>query len=465
MRKSIRLVAAMSTVMLLTSCANMSAGNLFSHYSAQNKDVYQAVEAGRYNKAVDALPDHNIAGPILDNMERGRVYYLDKKYPQSMSSLKASDQAVKKLQNQPVISISDTATDIGSLAANDNLNQYQPADYELGFLHLYLGLNYLNKNDLSGALVEMRQANQVQMKARQDRASELRSAQKQMQSEGISPNLGSVLANYPNAGKVLGEVQNAYLFYLSALLYETSGDLNDAYVDYRRALAVMPNNQQVINGTIRVANMAGMNQDLQLLIKRYGEPKQMQKDQARVIVIEEEGEVEARQEWKLSVPLASSSGGAIYSLSLPYYPKDTPERFAPLNLNGQSLPADKLADVNAMAKNDLSERLPTIIIRQILRIYAKDQIRREAAAKGGDISNLLLNLWNTFTEQADTRSWQTLPRNVYTASRFVEAGEQSINAGGHKYTFNVQAGHTVLVWISRQGGSAVIWHKQLGRLE
>lgn len=443
----------------------MSTGNLFSHYSAQNRDVYQAVEAGRYSKAVEALPSHNIAGNILDNMERGRVYYLDQKYPDSMSSFQKSDQAVQKWQNQPVVSISDTATDIGSLAANDNLNQYQPADYELGFLHLYLGLNYLNKNDLSGALVEMRKANQVQMKARQDRASELKSAQKQMRNEGISPNLGSVLANYPNAGKVLGEVQNAYLFYLSALLYETSGDLNDAYVDYRRALAVMPDNQQVINGTIRVANMLGMNQDLQLLLKRYGQPKAMGKDQARVIVIEEEGEVEARQEWKLSIPLASSSGGSIYSLSLPYYLKDEPERFAPLRLNDEKLPADKLANVNAMAENDLSERLPTIIIRQVLRIYAKDQIRREAAAKGGEISNLILNLWNTFTEQADTRSWQTLPRNVYTASRFVTAGEQNIDAGGHPYKFDVKAGHTALVWISRQGGSAVIWHKQLGRLE
>ncbi len=454
MRKYTRLIIAISTVSLLTSCANLSSGNLFSHYSAQNKGVYQAVEAGRYSKAVEALPEHNIAGTILDNMERGRVYYLDQKYADSMASFQKSDQAVKKWQNQPVVSISDTATDIGSLAANDNLNEYQPADYELGFLHLYLGLNYLNKNDLTGALVEMRQANQVQMKARQDRASELKSAQKQMQSEGISPNLGSVLANYPNAGKVLGEVQNAYLFYLSALLYETSGDLNDAYVDYRRALAVMPDNQQVINGTIRVANMLGMNQDLQLLLKRYGQPKTMQKDQARVIVIEEEGEVEARQEWKLSLPLYSSSGGAIYSLSLPYYPKVEPERFSPLRLNDKKLPTDKLVNVNAMAENDLSERLPTIIIRQALRIYAKDQIRREAAAKGGEISNLILNLWNTFTEQADTRSWQTLPRNVYTASRFVKAGEQSVNVAGRDYEFNVKAGHTALVWISRQGGSA-----------
>lgn len=59
-----------------------------------------------------------------------------------------------------------------------------------------------------------------------------------MRSQGLSPNLGSVLAQYPDAGKTLQAVQNGYLLYLSALLYEADNDLNSAYVDYRRALAV-----------------------------------------------------------------------------------------------------------------------------------------------------------------------------------------------------------------------------------
>lgn len=62
--------------------------------------------------------------------------------------------------------MSSTATSVGSLAVNDNLNEYEPADYELGFLHLYLGLNYVRNNDLDGALVEMRRANQVQEAAK-----------------------------------------------------------------------------------------------------------------------------------------------------------------------------------------------------------------------------------------------------------------------------------------------------------
>ncbi|MCZ8499220.1 hypothetical protein O9929_19390 [Vibrio lentus] len=51
-----------------------------------------------------------------------------------------------------------------------------PPDYELGFLHLYLGLKLSPKNDLEGAVIEMRRANQVQEQAKKQREAELESA-------------------------------------------------------------------------------------------------------------------------------------------------------------------------------------------------------------------------------------------------------------------------------------------------
>jgi len=116
-----------------------------------------------------------------------------------------------------------------------------------------------------------------------------------------------------------------------------------------------------------------------------------------------------------------------------------------------------------MAQRDLSERMPSIVIRQALRVWAKDQLRKEAA-KGDDVGNLLFNVWNTLTEQPDTRSWLTLPGEIYSASAVVEPGEQKMKINGQDYTFNVEAGRTALVWLSRQGESSTIWHKQLGNI-
>lgn len=463
MHKHIRLAFILGCSIALSACANLSAGNLFSHYSAQNSELHQLVKSGNYQQAEQALPEF-VAGDILDNFENGRVYFLNQQYPESKRALESSDQAVRIQQDQATVSVSQSAMSLSALAVNDNLKTYQPADYELGFLHLYLGLNYLKQNDLEGALIEMRRANQVQEQARKEREKDLQSAQSQMEQQGLTPNLGSVLSNYPDAGKTLQAVQSGYLLYLSAILYEADNDLNSAYVDYRRALAVMPDNQQIIDGTKRVAKRLGMREDLVKLEKRYGKASYLESGKGRVIVIDERGVVEALQGWKQALPLYDSRGdGAWYSIALPYYPAAQRQGFSPLTLNNGQLSESLLADVNLMAQRDLSERMPSIVIRQALRVWAKDQLRKEAA-KGDDVGNLLFNVWNTLTEQPDTRSWLTLPGEIYSASAVVEPGVQQMTINGENYTFELEAGRTALVWLSRQGDSSTIWHKQLGNI-
>ncbi len=58
------------TSLLLVGCANLTAGNLFSHYSAQNNGLYQSVAAGQYEQASQLLPEY-VAGEVLDNLEKG----------------------------------------------------------------------------------------------------------------------------------------------------------------------------------------------------------------------------------------------------------------------------------------------------------------------------------------------------------------------------------------------------------
>ncbi len=460
----IQKAAVIGSSALLSACATMSAGNLFSHYSAQTQEVYFAVRNGNYLEAQASLT-HDIAGPILDNMEKGRVSFLAEDYPQSLSFLQVSDNAVKVLNDRATISVSETASSVGALATNDNLTTYEPADYELGFLHLYLGLNYLKKNDLSGALVEMRRANQVQEQAKKRRQSELESAQESATQQGVSPNIASIMAKYPDAGKTLQAVQNGYLLYLSALLYETDNDLNSAYIDYKRALAVMPENEEVIDGVLRVGHKLGMRQDLKTYEARYGKYSKPPKDKGRVIVLDEQRIVKAMDSWNFSLPIYSSRDDltSIYSLALPYYPNIENYPSASLMLNGRSLNGSELVDVNLMAQNNLNERMPSIVIRQALRVVAKDQLRREAA-KGDDVGNALFSIWNALTEQADTRSWQTLPAKVYSSSQQVNSGEHTLVVNGQNYTFNVKAGQTTLVWVSRQGTGSSVWHKQLGAI-
>lgn len=446
----------------MTACANLSTQSLFSHYSASNVQAHEALQQGKYQQAIEALPEAP-AGDILDGMERGRVNFVAEQYPDSFVALQRADMAVKEQQRQASIQISEGLNQAGALLTNDNMITYQPADYELGFLHLYLALNYIQQKDLEGALVEVRRANQVQEAARKQREAELGRAEQEAQRKGLSQNLGAVLARYPDAGEQLANVQNGYLFYLSGILYEADGDLNSAYIDYKRALAVAPGNMYIANTVLRLATRMQMKGDLNKLQARYGKYTPAQAGSGRVVILDEQGVVQARDGWRLPLWLQDSRGdGVIYNLALPYYGNTPSPRLSPLVLDSQSVNSSELANVNNMAKSSLNEELPVIVVRQALRVLAKNEVRKSAAKNGNDVGNVLANIFNTLTEQPDTRSWQSLPSSISMYHTDLKAGNHQLSWNGQNLDVKVAAGRTTMVWASRQGNQLSWWSVILG---
>ncbi|MBD8514942.1 hypothetical protein Q4491_02020 [Photobacterium sp. 2_MG-2023] len=447
---------------ILSGCANLSGHSLFSHYSASTKSSRHALYQGQIQGALDSLPDEP-AGAILDGMERGRLTLLTGDYTASFAALQKSDNAVKEQQDAARIQVSEGLNQAGSLFTNDNMISYQASDYELGFLHLYLALNYIHNRDLNGALVEMRRANQVQEAARQQRESELASAENQLQKEGLTDNIGSVLARYPNAGQTLAAVQNGYLFYLSGMLYEADGNLNDAYIDFKRALAVAPDNPYVAEAVQRLAERLSMKDDQQLLAKKYGPWQSPQSGTGRLIILDEQGVVQAPEGWRLPLWLYDSQGQSVlYNLALPHYPPRPAVLPGKLSLNNRLLTAPPLVNVDQMAKQSLSETLPVRVLRQSLRVIAKEQVRQSAARNGDEVGNVLANIFNTLTEQPDTRSWQTLPARVALYQEDLPPGSHQIQWQGRSVDAEVKSGRTTMVWISRQGQSMSGWSVLLG---
>jgi len=455
----------LSFTLLLSGCANLSVGNLFSHYSAQTADTYQLVKSGRAQQAYTEETSE-VGGTILANLEQGRISLLSEQYAKSQSDFEAAEQAVRIQSEQAVISVSDSANQVGSLVTNDNLLAYKPADYELGYLHLYLSLNYLQNNDLEGALVEVRKANYIQEKAKKDREKELRLAEKEAKKKGVDANVGAILANYPDVTGDLAAVQNGYLFYYSGLLFEVNRNFSDAYIDYKRALAVAPNNKTVIESVQRLARRLGMRNDIKMLEQKYGAYQAPNSSQSRVIIIDEKGVLPQLSDWRLRLPMWDSRGDFVqYNLALPYYQEMKNETFSPLKLNGNASVSDQISDVTLMARNDLSERMPAMVLRQALRVFAKDELRKTSRkAKEDELANVVLTIFNSLTEQPDTRSWQTLPSTVSVTSQNVNAGSNRIQYLNHELDFTIQKGHTVVVWVSRQGNAVTWWYKQLGEI-
>ncbi|OEE58155.1 hypothetical protein A1OK_16460 [Enterovibrio norvegicus FF-454] len=447
----------------LIGCANLSVQGLFSHYSAGLKQTHLLASQGEYAQALETLPE-SVDGELLDGMERGRLALLAGDSAASKGGFDQADLAAREQQQQAMIQISEGFNQAGSLLTNDNMLTYSPPDYELGFLHLYMMLGYVQQGDLTAALVEARRANQVQEDARKLRESELKNATASAQKNGISDNVGAVLSRYPDAGSMLGAVQNGYLFYLSALLYEAEGNLNGAFIDFSRALAVAPDNQFVASAAMRVAFKQGRKNDLKLLEQRYGKYQRPLNSQSQLVVINEQGIVNARQDWRLPIWFSDRNGNLeTYSLALPYYTSFSARPQKSFHIDESDVMPEAVVNVNAMAQQALNEAMPAMSVRQILRVVAKNEMRKSLSEKDeSGVGNLVANIFNVLSEQPDTRSWQTLPESAGVYSGMYSAGKHAMTVDGQSIEVSLQPGKTTLVWLSRQGGKVVHWQGILG---
>jgi uncharacterized protein len=93
-----------------------------------------------------------------------------------------------------------------------------------------------------------------------------------------------------------------------------------------------------------------------------------------------------------------------------------------------------LDDVNAIARENLARRIGWIIARSVSRAAARGvasgvggyQLNKNAGGTTAFFVGLGASLFSIFVEQADLRSWLTLPRNFQVARAVVPAGTRDV---------------------------------------
>ncbi|MNH64105.1 hypothetical protein D3C73_160830 [compost metagenome] len=454
--------------LLLGGCASRWQ-DLFVSYSDQMVPLRNQLLLGH---AAEALPKVRESTPgddtyVLDQLEKGRIAWLAGQDAISKQGFAAADSRLAWEDNQARYRLSQGLAQAGSLLTNDQTMAYRTPDYERTMLHHYLALNYLQRGDAEGALVEVRRANQVQERALKARADEVRKAKEESEeaeadtaAEGEMRQLMSRGA--PELDRLIGQVkngfQNAYTFYFSGVLYEAAGDLNDAWVDYQRGYQIAPDNQSLQDALLRLARLRGSSDELKETEKKVGrKAPPPAKDQGQLVVLFEDGLIPARREIFLPLPISTSSGDfRTFTVAVPYYDNRASDT-GPLTVSvgKQAGRTSSLVRLESLAAKDLQERLPGMLTRQALRLVAKEQLRRSAAKEGGDVGNILVGIFNTLSERADTRSWLTLPAEASSWQGMVPAGEVQLQLGAgsamRTLPLTVHAGRTTLVWVQRLG--------------
>jgi len=83
------------------------------------------------------------------------------------------------------------------------------------------------------------------------------------------------------------------------------------------------------------------------------------------------------------------------------------------------------SDLNAIARQGLTDEYGKILLRTIARGLSKYALTR-AAENENEIAGLLTNLFTAATEKADTRSWITLPNSIQVARLVVPPGTHDL---------------------------------------
>jgi hypothetical protein len=407
------------SVAMLVGCTSIGVSDLFFGYSQQMKQSRSAqlrgefVEAEKLVISVNSL--HN--NYALSKLEKARLQFLDNNWLMSQKSFEVAYKQVKIQEQAAKIQISRGLKKASAVVTNDNAIAYEIPSYEQSMLHSYQALNYLYQDSLEGALVEVRRANLVQERALKTNEAELYKTQEAMNDKGINSN--KLYENYPSMDNLMGNVknsfQNAYTFYLSGLLYEAGKQPNDAYIDYKRALEIYPNNTYLQQDVLRLAKQLGMYEELSKFEQKFGQYNTVNKaNSGQIVVIFEQGIVNAKEEAKLNVPIfKTNSNVKFFTFALPVY-RGRLSMLTPLNISidEKSYLSQEIVRLQSLATKDLKDNLPGLVTRQALRLVAKEQLRQNMKKSGGDIGNILASLYNVASEKADTRSWSSLPDNI-----------------------------------------------------
>ena len=447
-RSAVRNLSVVSAALLLGGCASSS---IFTSYPSQIQPIKQQVQAKQYKLAQTALDSHREdADKILYMMERGRISQLANDRQSSIEDFKLVIEAMEANEDKAVISLSDTAAQGSALLSNDNAIPYAGDGHERVFVHQYQAMNYLFSNDLAAARVEVKRANIEQQAALHEHESELVEAEEKGReyAEDNKSFMDAFSAMAAVAGKVKNSFQNAYTFYVSGVLYEILGNPNDAYIDYKKALEIFPDNIYVQKDVLRLSKQLDMKDDYAAYKKRYSfELKKPGKDEGEIVILFEHGYAPVKTEVMVGV----FTGKQIQKVAFPTYAmqwQDPSSLTVSIDGGAEIGTTSPIVYVQAMAAKALQEKLPAMLTRQILRVVAKKEMA-EQAGKASPWAKLGADIFNLVSENADRRSWLTLPNDAQLLRSSLPKGEYQLKLNNGKaaglMTVNIEPGKRTVV--------------------
>jgi len=380
----LRLILRVALAGLLATAASGCAT-----YSSKFQPIERALTAHQPDAALAALDKAYTpsgADAPLYYLNQGILLRLNKRYADSNAALETAKKLIDAVE---AISVTEQTS---SVIVNDTVRSYEGEDFEKVLLHLYKALNYLDLQQPYDARVEVLQ---VDVKVRE-----------------LNSDNGAALT------------EEAFARYLGGIIFENLGEWSDAMVEYRKAYEAFGLYKKKYNvalpeslkyALLRLAERQGLTDDLKMFREEFkitDWPSVASREANGELVVTMHSSLVALKGDVASQALDPTSGRFI-RLALPVYrPRAVQVTQARLRVGDQTVRLDLVEDVNALAIKSLESHMATITARAVARAAVKYRATKEVE-KHNATAGLLVNLAGVVSEQADTRSWSSLPAQIH----------------------------------------------------
>lgn len=389
-------------------------------YDDELKETVKLVNNGSVKQAINLLEKNNEPGvitkdkDILYYFENGELLTLDNNYAAGRDSWLKADEYVRQWEDAVNTDAAQMLGSVGSYLVNDKTRRYEGQDYEKVMLSTNLTLNHIMLGNYDLARIEMKKTYEREKLIESFREKEYDALQEDAKTKNVTVDV-TQMKDYPMAELDTPEVnslkngfQNAFAHYLAGYFFEVTGEPSLSEPGYRNALKLAPNSRIVQSG-----------------LKGVGRHRPGAKESDVLFVIES-GFAPAWKSITIPIPVPRQTGFMVTPLSFPVI-KSENKGFVPstVSVAGKQLSVETLTNIDTMARRQLKDQMPAILLRTVIRAVVKS-VAQDQAYKGGVVLGVLTNVATVATEQADERSWRTLPDRIAVARATLPQGNQTI---------------------------------------
>ncbi|MGH7151549.1 MAG: COG3014 family protein [Planctomycetota bacterium] len=371
-----------------------------STYPSRTAAAREAFAVGRFAEALERFPS-DPEGPdrMLHALERGLIAHTAGDFERSLAEFEGALEAMQRFEDRPTVSGRSLVEGTKSWVWNDLSLPYDGEGFERVLLHTFLALDYLFLGSPQDARVEIRRADLV-----------LREEEERHET------------------RYLGA--NAFARWVGGLVYEGLGQAEDAALDYGAAHEKAPDCALVRRDLRRMARFLGRPELAEGLEEEPAGPEPgWDPGNGEVVCLYACGLGPLKEPIEIPVPTVHT----VTKIAVPrFVRRENPAARLRVLLGGRVVGETELVeDLEETAIRNLQDRIARITAKAVARAAAKGAVGEVLAANRRDAEDAFLvgfafSLFNLASEQADLRSWLTLPGNLQAARFEVPPGRHDL---------------------------------------